>query len=138
MYPNGKLYVHIYLLCNDIGAGDCDKITLTQEILTSTNIIDKVALTVTSMALRPVHPTANRAVYHVWHVTDVDLQISDTLLSKVKEWNESPSCDLVSTDRFQNARIRATALVSSDGVSFTATNILPLIADKVSSHTVFI
>ena len=117
-------------MCNGITAGNCDSITLKRSILS--NDVDKVTVSVTSTALKPVHSTANHAVYHIWDVTGVDLQISDTVLSKVKEWNESPSCDLVSTSRFQNARLRATAVVSSNGVSFTATSILPLIADKVS------
>ena len=106
-------------------------ITLTQDILTRD--VDRVTVTVTSTTtLRPVHSTANRAVYHIWDVTDVSLQVSDNVLSKIEEWNGSPSCDMVSMDRFQNARLTATAVVSSDGTSFTATNIMPLIANKVS------
>lgn len=105
-------------------------VTLTTDILASD--VARVVASLTSSVLNPIHSTANRAVYHVWDIISIDLGLSDSLLSRVVEWSESPSCHLVSLDRYQNARITATAEIASDEVTFTATNVLPLIADEVS------
>ena len=91
-------------------------------------------MTVTStpaLNINPVHTTANRVAYYIWDVRDVELQVTDSRLSQVAEWNQLSACDMLSEDQYQNARITASAVISSADNSFTATNILPLIANKV-------
>ena len=124
----------IFARCHNdvIAAVDCEKITLKSGILASD--IDTVAVTISSTSLKPVHSAANRLVYHVWDITDVDLQVTDTLLSRVMEWDEGVGCSLLSTERYQNARMMASAVITSGENSFTATNILPLIANKVRTE----
>lgn len=111
-------------------SGDCDVVILKTS---SESDVNRVTVTLSSSTgVIPVHSFANRVVYHVWDIVSIDLQISDTQLSKVTEWNEDPRCDIVSFDWYQNGRITATAEIESNGITFTATNLLPVIADKVS------
>lgn len=85
-------------------------------------------MTVTNENLNPVHFTANRITYYIWDISSVDLQVTDGVLSRVAEWNSDPGC---TSNRYQNSRITASAVITSGDVSFTATNILPIIADNV-------
>ena len=94
---------------------------------------NQITVSVTTPSLVPVHSNANRALYHVWSISNIDFQVSDTDLGRMLEWNESPSCNMVSLDWYQNARLTASADITSDDITFTATNILPLIADKVGT-----
>ena len=110
-----------------MAAVDCASVRLKSDTLSSG--VNRIIVTISGGSLKPVHSTANRVVYHVWEVSDVKLQASDSQLSQVVEWNQP--CHLLSTDRYQNARLTSSAVISSEGIAFTATNILPLIADKV-------
>ena len=88
-----------------------------------------MTVTLTTLAINPVHTMANRVAYYIWDVRDVELQVTDSRLSRVAEWNQLLAC--LGEDQFQSARITASAVISSADNSFTATNVLPLIADKV-------
>ena len=88
--------------------------------------------------LNPVHTTASSIVYYIWDISDVDLQVTDTNLSRIAEWTNSSACNLMSKEKYQNARITASAVISSGDYSFTATNIISIIADEVRCYPVFI
>jgi hypothetical protein len=108
---------------------DCQEISLKPDSLS--NSVDRVTVTVTSttLGINPVHAMANRVAYYIWDVREVELQVTDSRLSRVAEWNQLLAC--LGEDQFQSARITASAVISSADNSFTATNVLPLIADKL-------
>ena len=90
-----------------------------------------MTVTSTTLGINPVHAMANRVAYYIWDVREVELQVTDSRLSRVAEWNQLSACYMIGEDQFQSARITASAVISSADNSFTATNVLPLIADKV-------
>ena len=88
-----------------------------------------VTISLTSSSLSPVHPMAAHLTFHIWGVSDIELDVSDDSLKRVKDW--SADCSVQGSDRYQSARITATARISDGTFGFTA-NILPIVSEYVS------
>ena len=82
-------------------------------------------------SLMPVHPQANTVTFHIWSLSpgSLNLDISTSNLQRVAGWREA-SC-VSNVNRFQTARITATANFISGADRFTA-DVYPLIANNVS------
>ena len=105
--------------------------TLERDVLTEVQPRTSATFTLSQTGnLNPVHSDANRVVFYIWNVSNIDVRVSDTTLSRVAGWSDH--CDLLSSDRFQNARITATADITLGDATFTAYNMLPIIGDYVS------
>ena len=89
-----------------------------------------MTITFSSPLLQPVYPGANNVTLHVWTPGDISLSVSDNVLERVTGWRQ-PTCGSGDSDRYQTARIMATAEFTSGNSQFTA-NILPIIAHRVS------
>ena len=79
--------------------------------------------------LTPIHSSTNRIRFYVWSPSNIELSSSTTVLSRVEGWEDS-SCNGI--NRFQTARLSATAEFSSGNDNRFVANVLPLIVNNVS------
>lgn len=106
---------------------DCTQVTVSES--SPDGHSGSTSVTTSIAGLTPVYPGANSVVFYIWSLNrpSLSMDISTRNLHRVDRWQDCAT----NQNRFQTARLTATAQFSSGSQRFSA-DVYPLIANHVS------